>query len=55
VNNSGLYITPDGKGKALVTEFSNFKKYKYSKPELCWTVDWPNKQGLRGIYGNRRI
>jgi len=41
VKEDGLYITPDGHGKALVTKFSDYRKYKYSKPELCWTIDWP--------------
>ena len=33
---SGIYRTPDGKGKQKCIEWDDWVKYKYTKPELYW-------------------
>jgi len=33
----GIYCTPDGKGKQTCISWEDWLKYKYTKPELCWT------------------
>ena len=36
-NKSGIYCTPDGKGKQTCAYWEDWLKYKYTKPELWWT------------------
>jgi len=39
MSESGIYRTPDGKGKQKCIKWDDWVKYKYTKPELCWEED----------------
>jgi hypothetical protein len=38
-DSSGKMCAPNGKGQQLCVAFSDYRIYKYTRPDLCWTED----------------